>query len=173
MFLGISWNGPPVFKKAHFRHGHPSYSCVNKPQQPLHPPKKHQLFFLSHDLSVQTPWGFVSLWFLSLHNYLKLFIEMPGYFAADSTEKNLAVFLFERAFPCQGKGSGWIPTLEVTSSACSLASQTVKSCGNKQRQVLMESFCMSWLWVVVPSIPSSRELCLFLLFYCVLGVLPA
>lgn len=60
---------------------------------------------MSYDFSGQTPWKFGSfflLLFINLYNYIKLFIWVPGYFAADFTEK-LDVFCWDRfSLPRQG-----------------------------------------------------------------------
>lgn len=83
---------------------------------PSTPRKKHQLgswamiFLFRHleDLSLSCSSVYTAI--LSyLYRCLDTLLLTP--------QKKILLFSFERAFPCQGKVSGRIPTLEVTSSA--------------------------------------------------------
>lgn len=106
MFLGISWNSPPVLKKLILDMN--TLPILLWPNHSSHstPPKKAPTMFLSHDFFVQTPWGFVSLLFLSLYNYFKLFNVDAWTLCCwlhRKKKKNLAVFLWE-SFSLPGEG---------------------------------------------------------------------
>lgn len=97
---------------------------------------------ISYDFSGQTPWKFGSFFlFINLYNDIKLFIWVPGYFAADFTEK-LDVFFWDCfSLPRQGL---WVDSHLVADLLGILIRKPLNLGRNKQWWVLMDSFSMSW-----------------------------
>lgn len=110
LFLEISCKRPPVFKKLILEMDTLSYSFVNNPKK-----KKSQLgyrgmIFLDRYLENLSPHSSVYAIILScLCRCLDALLLTP--------QKKISMFSFETAFQCQGNVSGWIHTLEMTSSA--------------------------------------------------------